>query len=326
MDLPPFPASEPSRGRRSNGLSGGEWGALVDVDPRLSELLLERLADAAVAAWVEPAGATTDPVSRAGTLPSRPLDRLWVDAGRADDARRVVESEAEQLASRLETPTGERSAGIEQFLHPVPRGVGGRVLEPPAALRPAPSAPPSDPAPDADAAWREIVAAFSREADGPVHPWPAAEDLPVEGPDGAGGARSPTADDGGPDRVGPAGQDGGPGGAGDRPWRRRTDSAAGPDGGALPDWLEPDRLQDDGHYEPPPTPRVPRVRARTVAAAAGLVLGLLLLLTPSVLSLAPGPGSFLFGAVLAGGSVVALVAGMRDTPDEGYDPDDGAVV
>jgi len=36
----------PARGRRGNGLHSADWGALVDLDPRLSEALLSSLASA----------------------------------------------------------------------------------------------------------------------------------------------------------------------------------------------------------------------------------------------------------------------------------------
>lgn len=305
QDTPPPGASGPARGRRSNGLPAAEWGALVDVDPRLSEQLLDGLAAAGVAAWAEPAGATTDPVSRAGTLPGRPLDRLWVDVARAADARGVVERAAEQLISRLETPPGERPAGVEQFLHAVPRGASGRVLDPPGTLlRRIPPATPSQP--DTDAAWRQIVEDFERTAESPVPPWPAAEDLPAGPAQGAGAGSAPPAE--GPPR------------------RRRSDRAEARDDAALPGWVEPEPVPDEGHFEPSPAPPSPRVRPRTVAAAAALVLGLILLLTPSVLGQAPGAASFLFGAVLAAGGVAALVHGMRDTPAADGGPDDGAVV
>lgn len=300
MDVLPPAAGDPARGRRGNGLPADEWGALVDVDPRLSESLLDRLAGDAVAAWVEPAGATTDPVSRAGTLPARPLDRLWVDVARADDARRLVAAEAEQLVNRLGRPEQD-VGGVEQFLHAVPRGASGRVLEPPASLLR--RSPPATAEPDADRAWRSLVEAFERDADAPVPPWPVAEDLPAAAP----GPGRPASDH--PPGRPHAGAD-------------RADRDGEP---ALPAWLEPEPLPEDGHFEPPAPPPPPRLRARTVAACAAMVLGLVLLVTPSLLDVEPGAGTFVIGAALAAGGLAALVYGMRETagPDDG---DDGAVV
>lgn len=275
-----------SRGRRGNGLTAAEWGALVDVDPRLSEQLLDRLAVAGVAAHVEPAGSTTDPVSRAGTLPPRPLDRLWVDVARADDARAVVEAQAEEVVATL--PDGGR---VEQFLHAVPRGSSGRVLKPPPRL----TAPPP-PAADPDAAWREIVAGYEKASDAPVPPWPVQEDVPDE-------PRRPPRPD--------------------RPLRRRGDHPAAAD---LPGWVEPEALADDGHYVPPPPPPPPRLSPRTLGAGAAIVLGLILLFAPAVLDVAPGSGSYLLGMLLLGGGAAVLVAGVRDAPRHDDGPDDGAVV
>ncbi|MCY7365062.1 MAG: hypothetical protein LH469_07110, partial [Frankiaceae bacterium] len=108
----------PARGRRGNGLQSADWGALVDLDPRLSEALLASLASAGVAAYVEPAlGSNT--FTRAATLPDRPLDRLWVDPSRADSARAVVGAEVADLTTLLaEQDPGATAHGLVQ---PVPR-------------------------------------------------------------------------------------------------------------------------------------------------------------------------------------------------------------
>ena len=51
----------------------------------------------------------------------------------------------------------------------------------------------------------------------------------------------------------------------------------------LPDWVEPEALEDDGHYVPPPPPPVPRLSPRKLAAALTLVAGLLLMFAPGLL-------------------------------------------
>ncbi|HWG94414.1 MAG TPA: hypothetical protein VNU66_09340 [Mycobacteriales bacterium] len=290
---PPPPPGEPA-GRRGNGLPAQEWGALVDVDPRLSEQLLSRLAAAGVAAHVEPAGATTDPVSRAGAMPVRPLHRLWVDVARADAARTVVEEQAEEVVATL----GASGADVEQFLHVVPPGASGRVLKPPPRLGPRPGlAGASSPADD-DAAWRQIVEGFGRSPEaGPVPPWPVQEDVRDErDPAPRGGVVPPS----------------------ERPMRRPAEEA-------LPSWLEPEPLRDEGRYVPPPPPPSPRLQPRTLGAVAAVVLGLLVLFAPALLGAAPGGGSYLLGMLLTGGGAGALVYWMRDAPD-GDGPDDGAVV
>jgi len=310
----------PPAGRRDNGLPSSEWGALVDLDPRLSEALLSSLADAGVAAYVEPAGGQ-HAITRASQLPARPLDRLWVDPVRADAARAVVFAEVSDLTTLLaEQEPGATAHGLVQ---PVPRSGTHRVLTPPELPGPpvppapappaasAPSAPSpaaSDPDPaaqpaptDPDAAWRAIVEGFDREADQPVPPWPVSED--VDAP-----RRPPPSK---PERSA-------------EPRRRRSDGNED----ALPAWVEPEALDDEGHYEPPPPPPIPRLAPRKLAAVAGVLLGLALLVRPSLV----GPfqlssaGIFLVGLTLVLGGAATLVLLMRDAPPTDSGPDDGAVV
>src|ERR687889_1237511 len=121
-------APHPPRGRRDNGLQSADWGALVDLDPRLSEALLSSLASADVPAFVEPA-AGSDAWTRAAQLPDRPLHRLWVDPSKADTARSVVAKEVADLSALLaEHDPGATAHG---FVQAVPRPAAVRVLRPP---------------------------------------------------------------------------------------------------------------------------------------------------------------------------------------------------
>jgi len=84
-----------SPGRRDNGLGAPAWSPLGDVDPRVADAVLATLAAAGVAAWAEPS------TGRSGAYldqhaPRRPVDRLWVDAGRRGEAERLVH---DQLAA-----------------------------------------------------------------------------------------------------------------------------------------------------------------------------------------------------------------------------------
>ncbi|MGY1747994.1 MULTISPECIES: hypothetical protein [unclassified Modestobacter] len=81
------------RGRRDNGLDAPLWRPLRDVDPRVGEHLLDVLAAAGIAAYLEPA---TDvaPYTRNVHLPSPPSDRLFVDRARSAEAQAVVEQHA----------------------------------------------------------------------------------------------------------------------------------------------------------------------------------------------------------------------------------------
>ncbi|MEX2290703.1 MAG: hypothetical protein WD794_10290 [Mycobacteriales bacterium] len=306
----------PSQGRRDNGLPSADWGALVDVDPRLSGALLDRLAEAGVAAYVEPAlGSNT--FTRAATLPDRPLDRLWVDAARAEAARTVVGAEVADLTSLLaEQDPGATAHGL---VHPVPRSAARRVLSPPplpaappiappaaqAGPPAAPPAPPARPPPAAapDEEFRRIVEGFSREGDSPVPPWPVSEDVDL--PQRRMFPSRPERDDDPPPQAG-----------------RRPRS----EGGALPDWVEPEALEDDGHYVPPPPPPLPRLAPQKVAAAAALLAGVILMFAPELLLQDRTAFVGLVGVLLTAGGAVALVYLMRDAPPTDSGPDDGAVV
>ena len=178
----------PPPGRKDNGLPSADWGALVDLDPRLSEALLSSLAQAGVAAYVEPAGGQ-HAITRASQLPARPMDRLWVDPVRADAARAVVGAEVRDLTTLLaEQEPGATAHGLVQ---PVPRSGTHRVLPPPELPGPpAVHAPPAtdvaaapEPAAavDPDEAFRSIVAGFDTASDHPVPPWPVSEDVEDEG-------------------------------------------------------------------------------------------------------------------------------------------------
>lgn len=282
-------------GRRDNGLQSADWGALVDVDPRLSEALLSKLAEAGVAAYVEPA-LGSNAFTRAATHPERPLDRLWVDPARAETAREVVGAEVADLTALLaEQDPGATAHGL---VHPVPRTAARRVLSPP----PLPARPSSDP----DDEFQRIVEGFGREGSSPVPPWPVSEDVEPESR-----RRFPTR----PER---SGDDGPP------RQQPRTDEPAD----ALPGWVEPDALEDDGHYVPPPPPPVPRLAPRKIGAVLAVLLGLGLLFVPSIVDvfqLSPS-GVFLVGITLVVGGSAALIYFMRDAPPTDVGPDDGAVV
>jgi hypothetical protein len=269
----------PSRGRRDNGLPATEWGALVDLDPRLSEPLLESLAAEGVAAYVEPAS-DLDSYTRASTLPDRPLDRLWVDPARADVARGIVAHEVADLTALLAEV--EPGATVEGLVRPVPRTAAVRVLAPPEIPH----------APTDDELFAQIIAGFDTETADPVGRWSVTEDLDPET---------------------------------EAPRRRKSDAPTPLDDGELPSWVEPDALPDEGHFEPPPPPRIPRPRLRTLLATGLLLLGLAMMFAPFQIGLDDSPIYLITGMLLTGGGASLLVAGMRDAP-WGNDPDDGAVV
>jgi hypothetical protein len=77
------------RGRRDNGLDAAGWRAIEDLDPRVSEEVLDTLGARGIAAYVQPA-MDVDPVTRSATVPSRPSDRLYVDRAQVEAARDCV--------------------------------------------------------------------------------------------------------------------------------------------------------------------------------------------------------------------------------------------
>ncbi|MCA1710651.1 MAG: hypothetical protein LC789_03005 [Actinobacteria bacterium] len=285
---------EPPSGRRSNGLPSAEWGALVDLDPRLSEALLGSLGAVGVPAYVEPAGGTVDSYTRAVNLPNRPLDRLWVDPAQEEQARAVVGAEVAELTALLAEE--DPAATAHGFVQPVPRTAAAKVLRPP--VLPEPPGRPAQAQEDPDEAWRQIVEGWTRDSDAPVPPWPVSEDVDDDSP---------------PPFSAPA----------PRKARRRSDES---EEDALPSYLEPDKLEDDGHYVPPPPPPVPKVRRHTVGALTALLIGLVLVFAPELIGQVQSVGLGVVGIGLMLGGAGALVWHMRDAPPTDSGPDDGAVV
>lgn len=156
------------------------------------------------------------------------------------------------------------------------------------------SAPPPAGSGDADA-FDQIVAGFGKESDDPVPRWPVSEDVSPE--------PSPV--------VGPT-----------APSRDLPAPAVEP----LPGWLEPDALEDDGHFEPPAPPRLPRPHVRTVVATGMLLLGLVVMFAPFRIGLDDSTTFLLLGLALTTGGAGLLIYWMRDAPDSDSRPDDGAVV
>jgi hypothetical protein len=155
--------------------------------------------------------------------------------------------------------------------------------------------PPDDRARE-DELFRQIVAGYTDEASDPVPRWPVEEDADSD------------ADTDAPSQTSDASQSG-PG--------------PQPEAG-LPAWVEPAALPDEGHYEPPVPPRLPRPRLRTATGLLVLLLGLVSLLVPFRVGLDDSPGSLLLAMLVTGTGAWLLVTSLRDSHDD--DPDDGAVV
>ncbi len=127
----------PVSGSRGNGLPGSAWVSVADLDPRVADALLDRLAAEGIPAYVAPAH-DADPLvgsTRSGQL----RDRLWVDGAASDRARAVVAEVGDEPANG-------------------PAGTSPDEL-------------------DFDSAWQEVLASLRQEPREPVARWPVAEDL-----------------------------------------------------------------------------------------------------------------------------------------------------
>lgn len=95
----------PRRGRRDNGLDAPDYAIAADVDPRIGEHLLDVLALAKIAAYLQPTS-DFDPVTLTRVVPARPTDRLYVD--------REHLAEAREYARRLEAGNDPLDEASEQ--------------------------------------------------------------------------------------------------------------------------------------------------------------------------------------------------------------------
>jgi hypothetical protein len=91
------------RGRRDNGLDAAEYALAGDVDPRVGEHLLDVLADAGIAAYLQPS-ADLDAVTRTATVPARPTDRLYVDRAHLATAREYLAQLAGEVPAEPPAP------------------------------------------------------------------------------------------------------------------------------------------------------------------------------------------------------------------------------
>ena len=157
-----------------------------------------------------------------------------------------------------------------------------------------PPAPEAPRPPGDDELFAQIVAGFKDEPTDPVPRWPVSEDVD-DGP------AEPTT---------------------------RSILVPRPDEVIedLPGWLEPEALEDEGHFEPPPAPSIPRLRPQTVFAGSMLLAGLAVLFAPYQIGLDDSVIFILLGLLLTVGGAALLVAWMRDAPPSGSGPDHGAVV
>lgn len=133
---------------RQNGLRASSFVAVADVDPRIADQLLDLLAFAHVAAYAEPVPGHVG-VYRDHHVPTRPIDRLWVDREATGPAREVLDRSLAHLHAELETAIAEGvlaggTAPVERRSHPSVRAPGGPVVDAPSSAGPATEGPGTD--------------------------------------------------------------------------------------------------------------------------------------------------------------------------------------
>ncbi|HEX5541484.1 MAG TPA: DUF308 domain-containing protein [Micromonospora sp.] len=232
----------PRRGRRDNGLDAAEYAVAGDVDPRVGEHLLDVLAVAGIAAYLQPS-ADLNPITRTTTVPARPTDRLYVDRAHLAAARDFMARLADEAAPER-VAAGDSAPGADR---------------------------------DLDSAWAAIVAGFHSAPVGGTPPWPAAEDLGDSSGSGSAAPARPSDEAGPPPRRLPFAADISGISVG-----RRTDEPSLLDGldtfGAdLPD----DPEEGYTPPPPPPLPRISKYAvAAVLAIVAGFALFLFPTLLP----------------------------------------------
>lgn len=85
---------------RDNGLHATSYARVLDVDSPVVDGLLERLRDEDIAAYVAPAPGQRGPYGDT-VLPVTPRDSVYVDAGRRDHARAVIDRYLEEIREEI---------------------------------------------------------------------------------------------------------------------------------------------------------------------------------------------------------------------------------
>lgn len=289
---------------RGNGLEATSYVALVDVDPRVADVLLERLRDAGVAAYAVPCEPAQGVLLEV-RAPVEPRDRLHVDESAVETARELIRAELSEddhrdAAERAESDEG-RTDGDRTDDRSGPTDDDGADTDLRAESddgRDEASGAPSDRRRtlDEDAVFAEIVAAYDAEPDTPVAPWPTSEDTDE--------SEESSTDSRGAGRMGT--------------------EASGDRGAAEPATAETDAEPDEEGYVPPPPPPLPSLDPLTKLGWVGLVGGPLLLVLATVAGPSVPDWFIPVGVVGFLAGFVVLVTRMRGGPPD--ESDDGAVV
>ena len=276
---------------RDNGLSASRYTPLLELDPPLVEQVLDLLAAAGIAAYVEPVEGDRGPYQDV-QLPERVVMRLQVQHDRAADARATVGATLPQLKAAFLADSAARDDRSAIAANEV------------------------------DAAWARIVAGYDEPHDA-VGRWSAAEDVDEPEadsphgapPTGSGLSRRLVRRD---DRDGPDDT-------------HSPSEPATPHEAGSPTFSGDPRAyvvdDPDEHFVPPPAPPLPETDAVTRMAWAGLIGGPALVLIIAVLGLQIEPWVVLIALLAFCGGVATLVARMGDHHRHDDDDwNDGAIV
>jgi hypothetical protein len=296
-------AAERRRGRRDNGLDAADWRPVDDLDPRISEEVLDLLAAQGIAAYVQPA-VDVDPITRSATLPSRPSDRLYVDRRRAQAARE----------------------SLRQFLEPGPSTEASRSVEASPSTEASRSAEASRGSiGDFDATFAGIVAGFDHPVDATTVTWPAAEGLPTLPTNSLDSAAAESRTDRPSNEPPPQ-----PGPIDARHVTEPSllDALAAWDARPAPDPTTGDQDELPEQFVPPPPPPLPRLSRQTVLGTLAILAGLVMVVGQPDLVPLDRTSTILLGFATIVGGAVALILRLRPgtEPEDTTHPNDGAQV
>jgi hypothetical protein len=125
----------PRGGTRDNGLRCANYTPVADLDPRIVDALLAALREEGIAAYAAPTPATAGGAMEL-RLPSRPIDRLWVDDSRLSRAKDLVNRESSEQAAPADVDFESAWQQVLASLQatPGPATPSWPEEEPPAAL------------------------------------------------------------------------------------------------------------------------------------------------------------------------------------------------
>jgi len=335
-------AGNARHGRRNNGLFAAEYAVVGDVDPRVGEHLLDVLGNRGIAAYLQPT-ADQHPITRITTLPGRPVDRLFADRRELSTAREFYALATSDTAGAID-PDGLNQAAATSAAKRANLDFEAAWESIVAGFdAPRDGGPTPWPASEDDVRGGRLTVDRSDSTSTPPDS-PGPQSTPS--PNNPTGVDAPSADPtiidiSGADATGLSfGRDLYGGGPTARPSRRRSedyDDSEGYDDVRDRD-AEPSLIDgldtfgagltddEDDNYHPPAPPPLPRFAGITVLAVVGIIVGIAVLISPSLLPVSTSFAAVLGCACIVGGGA-ALIARLRsgdeDDPD---DPDHGAIV